>query len=296
MLAEVHETINTLAATVGTAVVGVGRHRHVGSGIVIAENTVLTNAHNIESRETTITFADGRTATGQVTGFDVDGDVATVSVDTGDVVPVEWSVQEVDFGTPVAALSNPGGRGLRVTIGYVSGVDRSFRGPRGRRIGGSIEHTSPLLPGSSGGPLVDAEGRLLGINTNRLGEGFYLAIAATTELHDKVDTLATGESPQRRYIGVSVVPNQVATKMRRAVGLPDRPGVLVRGVAEDGPAAAAGIAEGDMINSVAGIGISDVDDLHDALQSVATGEPFAVQVLRGNDIVDLHVTIPGDIA
>lgn len=291
MLAGVQETISGLAATVGTAVVGVGRHRHVGSGIVIAENTVLTNAHNIHSRETTITFSDGRTATGRVTGFDVDGDIATISVDTGDMTPVEWGVQEVDFGTPVAGLSNPGGRGLRVTIGYVSGVDRSFRGPHGRRIGGSIEHTSPLLPGSSGGPLVDAEGKLLGINTNRLGEGFYLAIAATAELRDKVDKLTTGESPQRRYIGVSVVPNQVAIKMRRAVGLDESPGVLVRGVAEDGPAAAAGIVEGDMIVKVGDATVADVDDLHDALQTAPTGEPFPVAVLRGADTVELQVTI-----
>jgi serine protease Do len=294
MFAELEESIRGLATTIGSAVVGVGRHRHVGSGIVVGEGTVLTNAHNIHSRETAITFADGRVATGEVTGFDVDGDIATIAVDTGDVAPVEWSRKQVDYGTPVAALSNPGGRGLRVTVGYVSGLGRSFRGPRGRRIRGSIEHTSPLLPGSSGGPLVDSDGKLLGINTNRLGEGFYLAIAATQELRDKVDQLARGDNPQRRYIGVSVVPNQVALKMRRAVGLPDQTGVLVRGVAEDGPAARAGVNEGDMITSVAGINIDDVDDLHDALQSVVLGQPFSVVVMRGSDTVELEVTVPGD--
>ncbi len=204
---------------------------------------------------------------------------------------MSWSDNEIGLGSPVVGLSNPGGRGLRVTVGYVSGQDRSFRGPRGRRISGSIEHTAPLLPGSSGGPIVDEAGNLLGINTNRLGEGFYLAISADAELRSKVDKLSAGEAPQRRYLGVSVVPGHVARKMRRAVGLPDATGVLVRHLADDGPAAAAGITEGDMIVKVAEHNIADVDDLHDALDSVTPGDPFAVTVLRGADELEVAVTI-----
>ena len=292
MLAGVQETISGLAASVGTAVVGVGRRRHVGSGIVIAKNTVLTNAHNIHSRQATITFADGRTATGDLKGIDTDSDIAVVAVDTGDITPVAWNGGEVTIGSPVAGLSNPGGRGLRVTVGYVSGVDRSFRGPRGRRISGSIEHTAPLLPGSSGGPIVDDNGELLGVNTNRLGEGFYLAIAADDDLRNKVDRLAAGETPQRRYLGVTVVPGHVARKMRRAVGLADTAGVLVRGVAEEGPAAIAGISEGDLIVKVGASDVGDVDDLHDALEAAPVDEAFTVVVLRGSEELEFSVTLP----
>lgn len=291
MLEGVQETITGLAESVGAAVVGVGRRRHVGSGIVIDKDTVLTNAHNIHNHQVTITFADGRRETGDVTGIDSDGDIAVVSVATGDVTPVAWGESSLGLGSPVAALSNPGGRGLRVTVGYVSGMDRSFRGPRGRRIAGSIEHTAPLLPGSSGGPVVDADGRLLGINTNRLGEGFYLAIPANAELRTKVDKLAAGEAPTRRYLGVSVVPGHVARKMRRAVGLSDTSGVLVQGVVEDGPAAAAGITEGDMIVKVGDHEVTSVDDLHDALDAVTLGEPFGLTVLRGAAEVELTATI-----
>ena len=291
MLEGVQETIAGLAEAVGPAVVGVGRRHHVGSGIVIDKDTVLTNAHNIHNHQVTITFADGRRETGDVTGMDPDGDIAIVSVATGDVIPVAWGESGVSLGSPVAALSNPGGRGLRITVGYVSGIDRSFRGPRGRRIAGSIEHIAPLLPGSSGGPVVDAAGALLGINTNRLGEGFYLAIPADTELRTKVNKLAAGEAPQRRYLGVSVVPSHVARKMRRAVGLPDATGVLVQGVVEDGPAATAGIAEGDMIVKVGDHEVADVDDLHDALDAVTLGEPFALTALRGADELELTATI-----
>lgn len=291
MLSGVQETITDLAAKVGPAVVGVGRRRAVGSGIVVDEGTVLTNAHNIHRSEVTITFADGRKERGTVTGIDVDGDLATVAVDTGDVTPIAWSDADPGIGYGVAGLSNPGGRGLRVTVGYVSGVARSFRGPRGRRITGSIEHTAPLLPGSSGGPIVDTEGRLLGINTNRLGEGFYLAIPANGELREKVDQLKAGEEPQARYIGVSVVPHRVASKMRRAVGLDDAPGVLVRGVVEDGPADAAGITGGDMIVKVGERDIADVDDLHEALQDTTLCDEFTVTVLRGSDTIDVQVSL-----
>jgi serine protease Do len=292
MLAGIQETISTVAENIGDAVVGVGRHGHVGSGVVIGDNTVLTNAHNIHSRQVAVTFGDGRTETGDVSGLDADGDVAVLSVDTGDVQPVIWSDAELQLGSPVVGLSNPGGRGLRVTVGYVSGLDRTFRGPRGRRISGSIEHTAPLLPGSSGGPIVDEAGRLLGLNTNRLGEGFYLAIAAGAGLRGKVDKLADGEAPQRRYLGVTVVPGFVARKMRRAVGLPDASGVLVRGVAADGPAAVAGIVAGDMIVRVADREIADVDDLHNALDSAAPGDALPVALLRGADEVEVTVALP----
>src|SRR6202042_1373814 len=142
-------------------------------------------------------------------------------VDTGEVPALPWaSSASVEIGDPVFAAANPGGRGLRVTFGFVSGVDRTFRGPRGRRISGSLEHTAPLLPGSSGGPVLDADGRLLGINTNRLGEGFYLAVPADEALRGRADALARGETATSPRLGVSITPGHVARRLRRAVAPP----------------------------------------------------------------------------
>ncbi len=131
---------------------------------------------------------------------------------TPEIVPaIEWAIEgPPQLGTPVFALADPGGRGLRLTLGFITGVERSFRGPRGRRITGSIEHDAPLLPGSSGGPIVDSDGRLLGLNTNRLGEGFYLAIPADEALRSQVDALARGESTERVRLGIGVAPMHVA--------------------------------------------------------------------------------------
>jgi serine protease Do len=152
-----------------------------------------------------------------------------------------------------------------VTFGFVSGTGRSFRGPRGRRVAGAVEHTAPLMPGSSGGPVVDLDGRLLGINTNRLGNGFYLAIAADASLRERVAALGRGEEPKRRRLGVGLAPSHVARRLRRAVGLPERDGLLVREVEDDAPAAEAGIAEGDLIVAVGDREIASADDLFDAL-------------------------------
>ncbi|MGH2726220.1 MAG: S1C family serine protease, partial [Actinomycetota bacterium] len=243
---ELRDAIRKLADEVGPSLVGVGQRWGVGSGVVVGAGKVLTNAHNIRGDEVSVTFADGRTETGSVTGIDVDGDLAVVAVDTKDAPAVTWSADGgPDIGSPVFALANPGGRGLRVTVGLVSGTQRSFRGPRGRRISGSLEHTAPLLPGSSGGPIVDEEGTLLGLNTNRLGEGFYLAIPADRSLRERVDALGRGETPERPVLGVAIAPAHVARRLRRAVGLPEADGILVRGVEEDSPAAHAEIREGD---------------------------------------------------
>ena len=213
--------------------------------MIVAPNRVLTAAHALRGDEVTVTFGDGRTATGRVTGADADLDIGVVEVDTGDAPAVAWepdAVGRLTIGAPVLALANPGGHGLRVTFGLVSATGRSFRGPRGRRIPGSIEHTAPLPRGSSGGPLVDPDGRLLGLNAVRREGGLILAVPADATLHARVEALARGESTARPRLGVALAHPRAARKMRAAVGLPERDGLLVRGVLDDSPAATAGLA------------------------------------------------------
>ena len=290
LLAEVRDTIGKVAGKVGPSLVGVGQRWGIGSGVVVEAGRVLTNAHNVRGDDVSVTFQDGRVEAGTVAGIDADGDLAVISVDTKDAPAIDWSSDGVAPGTPVLALANPGGRGLRVTVGLVSGVERSFRGPRGRRITGSIEHTAPLLPGSSGGPVVDEDGRLLGLNTNRLGEGFYLAIPADASLKERVDALARGEAPVRRRLGVAIAPSHVARRLRRAVGLPEADGLLVRGVDEDGPAAKAGVREGDLITAAAGKTLTDADELHAVLDTVGKDGTLTLSILRGTEELRVNVS------
>ncbi|MGN6172847.1 MAG: S1C family serine protease [Streptosporangiaceae bacterium] len=290
ILDEIQANIRQLAEGAGPSVVGIGQRWGVGSGIVLADGRVLTNAHNVRGDQVTVTFADGRTADGSVAGHDIDGDLAVIDVDTGGAPALPWaSGSSAELGMPVFALANPGGRGLRVTFGFVSGIERTFRGPRGRRITGSLEHTAPLLPGSSGGPVLSAGGELLGINTNRLGEGFYLAIPADDALRGRADALARGESATSPRLGVAIAPGYVARRLRRAVGLPETEGLLIREVMDDSPAARAGLAKGDLIVAAEGRPARTPDDLFDALQA-AQGGTVELNIVRGTDERTVHVT------
>ena len=280
-LADLGREIGEIAERVGPSVVGIGNRWRGGSGVIIGENRILTNAHNLHGDEVTITFADGRSADATVVGVDADGDLAVLEAATEGAAALALADGEAPgVGGPVVALGNPNGHGPRVTFGFVSGTGRSFRGPRGRRVAGAVEHTAPLMPGSSGGPIVDLDGRLLGINTNRLGNGFYLAIAADAALRDRITALGRGESPKRRRLGVGLAPAHVARQLRRSVGLPERDGLLVREVDDDSPAAKAGIAEGDLLVAVGGKPIGSADDLFEALAGEGALE---ITLVRGTN-------------
>jgi serine protease Do len=282
---ELQEAIGGAAERVGPSVVGLGRGWGLGSGVVIADGQVLTNAHNLRRGEMAVTFADGRRETGEVAGVDRDLDLAVLSVDTGDAPAISWEPDGAPaIGTPVIALANPGGRGLRATLGFVSSEGRSFRGPRGRRVRGAVEHTAPLPRGSSGGPLVNADGNLLGLNSIRLDGGLILAVPATSAVKERALQLARGEAPSPHRLGVAVAPPRVARRLRRAVGLPEREGLLVREVEDDSPAAGAGIERGDLIVAAGTADIDGVDALYAALDSVpAAGGELELTIVRGTE-------------
>lgn len=287
VLEELSTAAVSVVQAVGPSVVRVGRHGGRGCGVVIADGYIATNAHNLRGEEVTVTFADGRQAVATVAGVDVDGDVVVVSVDTAGVPPVRWADGPAQAGQIVFAVTRTALGGDRVSFGLVSGTERAFRGPRGRRIKGSIEHTAPLPRGSSGSPVVTADGTVIGLNTNRLGEGFYLALPADAELRARLDSLAAGQSRTRRRLGLGLAPAHVARALRRSVGLPERDGLLVRAVEEGSPAAAAGVQEGDLIVGAAGAPIGSADDLFDALDRAET--ELALQLVRGADELEVVV-------
>jgi serine protease Do len=295
-LTEIQSTVERAVDERGPAVVGIGRGWRVGSGIVVGSGLVLTAAHRAGD-QVTVTFADGREETGEPVAADPDLDLAVVAVDTGDVDPPEWASPDAGtVGAPVVALGNPGGRGLRVTLGFIAAADRSFRGSRGRRITGALEHTAPLPRGSAGGPLLDADGRLLGVNLLRLDGGLIIALGVGGGLRETVERLASGEEHARPRLGVAVAPSRVARRMRRAVGLPERDGVLVRAVEEGSPAERAGIARGDLIVAASGHDVDGIDSLHRALDEATGNGGLALTLLRGTEEREIAVELGGEEA
>ena len=290
VLAELQEAVAAVATAAAPSVVGIGS-RTRGSGVVIADGAVLTNAHNLRGGEVTVRFADGRATRGTVAGVDWDGDLAVVSVDTAGTTPIAWSYERrAPSGPP---CSRPPRR-RRAARASRSGSSRPSSGRSAARAAAASPARSstrrrsrPARPGSA---LLDAEGALVGLNTNRVGEGFYLALPADGSLKARVDALARGESKERPRLGIAVAPAHVARRLRRSVGLPERDGVLVRGVEDGSPAAAAGIAEGDLLVAAAGKPIDDVDALHEILRDA--GFPLELTLVRGTEERTVTVQAP----
>ncbi len=293
---ELESAIAGAAQRIGPAVVGLRRGWGGGCGVVFAPGKVLTNAHNLRDDELTLTFADERSEAGRVTGYDLDLDLAVIEVDTGDTPPLEppaGDAGHVAVGRAVIALANPGGRGLHVAPGFVTSAQASFRGPRGRRVRDAIEHTAPLPRGSSGGPLVDLDGRLLGINSVRTSPGLVLATALPGTVAERLQALSRGEQPRALRLGVAVAPPVLARRLRSAVGLPERDGVLVRAVEEGSPAAQAGLSRGDLLVAAAGQPLDGLDGLHEALDGARSTGSLELAVVRGTEELRLTVSFDG---
>jgi serine protease Do len=285
------KNVETIAAQVGASVVGLAHGARGGSGVIVEPGRVLTLARNLRGEEVTVTFAGGRSERGRLAGSDPDRGVALLEVPTGDAPAASWSEQSAPpIGAQVFALADPSGRGLRVTAGAVASAPQSLRGPRGRMLEGLIEHTAPLPRGSGGGPLLDAEGSLLGLNAVRTQYGLILALP-TAALRGGLGQLATEEPASRRRLGVAIVPPRIARRLRRAVGLPERDGVLVRAVEPDSAAARAGVERGDLIVSLSDHEVDSVDALFAALDETPLGAAAVLRVVRGVEERELEVVL-----
>lgn len=283
--------VATIAERVGPGVLNIGRDGGRGAGLILRAGLVVTSAHNLRGSTVTIGFGDGRIATGEVLGMDIEGDLAVIGVETGELSAVPWpplASGAPALGQEVFAVGSLAG-GPRVTAGRVSALGAAFRGPRARLITDAIEHTAVVGRGSSGGPLVDAEGNLVAINTHRPGDGLYLAIPATEAVRRSVEALAAGQAPTGRRLGVALAPPYVARRLRAAVGLEERDGLLVRDVEEGSPAAGR-LQKGDLIVGAAGRPVESIDALLAAVDGAAGS--LRLTVVRGAAEVDVDIPFP----
>ncbi len=273
-------TLAEVARRSGPSVAGLGAGWGTGCGIVVADGLVLASARGARGGEVVVSFSDGRRERADVRGVDEDAGLAALAVATGSAAPLPWSPDAgaAGIGTPVIALANPGGRGLRATLGHVA-ADQAVAGPRGGP--GGLEHTAPLPRGSAGSALVDLDGRLLGVNVARMGDGLSLALPAGPALRERVDALARGEGRAGRRLGVALAPPGMARRLRRAVGLPEVDGLLVRSVEAGAPAERAGLREGDLIVAAGGRPVARAGELRAALEAAPAGAPLELTIVRG---------------
>jgi S1-C subfamily serine protease len=261
-----------------------------GSGFVIdEEGLILTNAHVVEAAtEIQVTFSDSHTVSATPVGKDVDTDLALLRVPSEgeDLQPLELGDSStVQVGDPTVAIGNPFGLERTLTTGVVSALQRRLTAPSGFAIDDVIQTDAALNPGNSGGPLLDADGRVIGINSQiatggaggsggSVGIGFAVPVNTAKAV---IPQLETAGHVERAYLGI-----QGATA-------PD--GVHVEDVQDDSPAAAAGVREGDTLERLGGKPVRTMDDVSDILAAHAPGDVLDVEVRTGGLTRGLKATL-----
>jgi S1-C subfamily serine protease len=281
------------------AVVGIDvrrRGRRVGSGsglVATPDGFVFTNSHVIhEAEEIDVALLDGRRFRGVIIGDDPDTDLAVLRIAGNDLIPVVFgNARSIKPGQLAIALGNPFGLECTVTAGVISALGRTLRSRSGRLMDDIIQTDAALNPGNSGGPLVDARGAVIGVNTAIVaggGGGLGFAISASTAQRVAALLIRDGRI-NRGYLGVAGSDVPIPRFIQRLLGLVQTRGILVQGVEEKSPAAQAGIEEGDVIVA---LGQSPVDGM-DTLHRILTDGPIGtttVTLLRRNEIVRCPIT------
>ena len=275
------------------------RARGQGSGVIFTpDGYALTNSHVIaESHELRASLPDGRDFEASVVGDDPETDIALLRLSGSDLPHAELGRSaHLHVGELVLAVGNPFGFQCTLTAGIVSALGRSLRGRSGRLIDSVIQTDAPLNPGNSGGPLVSGSGHVIGINTATIlpAHGICLAIGIDTALDVAMRIMRDGKV-RRSRLGLSAQTVMLQTRLRRAFDLPLATAALVSEVPPGGPAAIAGVQEGDVIISFADIPVAGMDDLHRLLTSDRAAQMTPIHLLRRCERLSLTI-IPEETA
>ena len=284
------DEIARLVESVSPAVVHVralrpGRHgTATGSGVLVdRDGHLLTNSHVVRGATAVeAEIADGRTAIADVIGDDPATDLALLRVaDAGLPGAVLGDSNRLRVGDVVLAVGSPLGLARTVTMGIVSALGRTLAGAEGRAIEGVIQTDAPLNPGNSGGPLLDASGSVVGINTAVAAgaQGLCFAVPSNTAAFVAAECRAHGRV-RRAWIGLAAEEVLVPAPAARDLGLAAPRGVLVRSVDAGGPAARAGLRARDVVVALAGQAVASVADLHRRLGADAIGARLEIEFVR----------------
>jgi serine protease Do len=275
----------TIEAVAGNVVAVEGRDRIGSSGFFLRPNTIVTADHALESDEIAVVYADGRTEPARIAGRDAATDIALLTVPTaGPPALAALAGPDLRVGAIALAVARDDDGDLAATMGVVGSLGAAWRTWRGGEIDRFVRADLSLYPRFSGSPLVDAAGRLIGLNTWGLSRRQAVVVPAAT-IARVVDALGTRGHIARGYLGLAM----------QGIDLPDALGggsaVIVLGIARGGPAEAAGFIVGDIITALAGRRIGNSDDLQALLDAASVGTQTDVSVVRGGQPLELRVVV-----
>jgi S1-C subfamily serine protease len=293
-------TVTEVAARVSPAVVKIDVEKRgrggSGSGFVFTRNGyILTNSHVVHGARTLdVVLHDGRRFSAEVVGDDPHTDLAVVRVKADGLPSLELGESKsLRPGQLAIAIGNPYGFSYSVTAGVVSALGRTLRSESGRMMDDIIQTDAALNPGNSGGPLVDSKGRVIGVNSAVIlpAQGLCFAIPIDTAKYVAGRLIEHGKI-RRAHLGLGGQNVAVPRGLGRRLGVEAESGVLVIAVEPGGPAAEAGVEEGDLVIGFEGRPVTGIDDLHRALTEEIIGRAARLTVVRERGPEDVFVT-PG---
>ncbi len=284
-----NELADTVAAA-GKAVVRVeARRRLPASGIIWSTDGLIVTAHHVVEREDNITvgLSDGSSVSATLVGRDPSTDVAVLRAQGSSLPALEQvAFENVRVGHLVLALGRPG-KDVLSTLGIVSALGDGLKSAMGGQGEQFLQTDVAMYPGFSGGPLVDAAGRLLGLNTSAMRDT-SLTIPTSTLRH-VIDSILQHGKVRKGYLGVGAQPVRLPSSLRDSVG--QETGLLIASVETDSPADKAGIMLGDTLVGMGGKQVRHMDDLASVLASSGVGASVPAKIVRGGQLHDLSVTI-----
>jgi S1-C subfamily serine protease len=266
------------------------RRRIPSSGVLWRQGIVATANHTItRDEDITVSLPDGSTAPATLAGRDPSTDIAVLRVDSRAKAAELARDDQLQVGRLVLAVGRPGAQ-VTASLGIVSAVGGEWRTWRGGRIDRFVRLDLSVYDGFSGSPLVDAGGRVLGLNTSGLSRAAAIALPNST-VNRVVDELVHRGHIARGYFGVAVQPVRLPESMRRELGLDATVGLVIISLESDGPAHRAGLLLGDIITGLDGRNVSDPSDILAFLASEAIGKEVSFRIVRAGAGTTVPVTV-----
>jgi S1-C subfamily serine protease len=290
-LNEFSEGLSTAVEKAGASTILVdARKRYPASGIAFAEDLILTADHVVTREEDIkVILPDARSLAATIAGRDPGSDLAVLRLEEKALTPAKTS-DAVKVGQLALALGRPNAEGMQASWGIVTSIHGPTRTFRGGMLDEYIRTETTPYPGFSGGPLINTEGEVLGLNTSGLTRGSSLTIPVKVAWR-VAEALATHGSVKRGYLGVRTQPVEIPEVARQALKREQNHGLLVLWLEEGGPADKGRLLVGDILVAVNGQAVGDPDDLFSALSSDTVGKALPVEVLRGGHPETVNVTV-----